>query len=158
VAQTTGTRSLAIRSGCADPTILGHRQVAESELGRAGLVGQTGEMRTPRDPIYARLTRYTPDPVHHASQCYDVRGQAEALETPSDSCQASSTIAARTTPAGVDRLPHGLALLCGSSTPSLPTQGRQCLPKIYSISRDLPDPQVCIGLKLQRGHPEMLNS
>jgi hypothetical protein len=39
-------------------------------------------------------------------------------------------------------------LLCGSSTPSLPAQGRQCLPQIFSINRDLPD-RVCIGVELQ---------
>jgi hypothetical protein len=59
-------------------------------------------------------------------------------------CQASSTIAAGTTPAGCGRLFHGVALLRGFRTPSLLAQGGQRLLHIFNIGRDMPG--ICFGL------------
>jgi hypothetical protein len=89
------------------------------------------------------------DPLHHASQCCDALCQAEALETHSDFLLSLFNDCRRDNASRCDRLPHGVAPLCGSSTPSLPAQGGQCLPQIFSIDRDLSD-RACIGVKLQR--------
>src|SRR6516162_5734787 len=77
-------------------------------------------------------------PLHHASQRRDARRQAESLETRSDLLPSLFNDCCRCNPGRRGRLRHGVALLRGFSTPSLPAQGGQRLPHIFNIDRGIP--------------------
>src|SRR5438445_9577374 len=80
-------------------------------------------------------------PLHYASQRRDARRQAESLEARSDLLPSLFDDRRRDNPGWCGRLLHGVALLRGFSTPSLPAQGGQRLPHIFNIDRDIPSPR-----------------
>jgi hypothetical protein len=92
--------------------------------------GPTGVSRT-GETVGVRL--------HHGLHSCDAGPQAEAIEANAHSLPSLFEASRQRDGTSRGILVHGVAFLCGISTPSLPAQGEQRLLSFFNIGRDIPD-------------------
>jgi hypothetical protein len=103
--------------------------------------------------------------IHHLAKRLHARSQAKQLEARRNVRQSLKLQRSRRNGSGCGKLIHGVAFLCGISTPSLSAQGEQRRPFYFNIERDNSDEcfgvgkmgnfgRVWIRLDRKRGHAE----
>src|SRR5262245_65327307 len=98
--------------------------------------------------------------IHHLAKRLHAGSQAKQLEARRNVRQSLKLQRSRRDGSGCGKLIHGVAFLCGISTPSLSARGEQRRPSYFNIERDnsidhLNDGGVLslsIGLRLWIGH------
>jgi hypothetical protein len=74
--------------------------------------------------------------IHHLAKRLHARSQAKQLEARRNVRQSLKLQRSRRNGSGCGKLIHGVAFLCGISTPSLSAQGEQRRPFYFNIERD----------------------
>src|SRR5208282_5988662 len=80
--------------------------------------------------------------LHHPAQGAHPGRQAETLETGTNLLPGFANRCLWKTARGLSTLVHGVALLCGFDTPSLPAQGGQRRLESFNTRRDIPVPDA----------------
>src|SRR4029077_6996496 len=74
--------------------------------------------------------------IHHLAKSFYAGSQAQQLEARRNVRQRLMLQRSRRNRSGCSKLVHGVAFLCGISTPSLPPQGEQRRLSSFNIARD----------------------